>query len=371
MTITREQVLEVLDKVQETELQRSLVQLGMIKEVTETSAGRLSIAIELPAPAGPHRDVLAEQVNRALAGLGAREVDITWSSNIRGRDVEPDDPAPEVSNIVIVMSGKGGVGKSTIAVNLALALRRAGARVGLLDADIYGPSIPTMMGTAERPGSADGKSLEPVERLGVKMMSIGFLIEDPREAIVWRGPMLHSALLQFLKDVRWGKLDYLVLDLPPGTGDVPLTLSQKVKLTGAVMVTTPQEVALQDVYKAVSMCQKVQIPILGVVENESYFVCDGCQARHEIFGAGGGMRVAELAAAPLIGQIPIDKACRAAGDGGTPVVAASPDSPSGKALIALADKLAWRIARHHADRGATVISIDRSGGQQKHLPVIR
>jgi ATP-binding protein involved in chromosome partitioning len=315
--------------------------------------------------------VIRQDVEKALAPLGAREYEITWGSNIRGRDVEAEDPVPDVSNIVVVMSGKGGVGKSTISVNLALALTRAGARVELLDADIYDPSIPTMMGTHEHPGSVDGKSLEPVERFGVKMMSIGFLLDDPREAVVWRGPMLHSALLQFLKDVSWGKLDYLLLDLPPGTGDVPLTLSQRVKLTGAVIVTTPQEVALQDVYKAVSMCQKVNIPILGVVENESWFVCDQCQARHEIFGVGGGMKVAELAGAPLIGQIPMDKACRAAGDSGTPVVVGAPESASGKALIQLSEKLAARIALHHAQRGATVISIDRSGGQQKHLPVVR
>jgi ATP-binding protein involved in chromosome partitioning len=371
MAITREQVLEALEKVQDPELHQSIVHLGMIKETTDLGDGKLALTIELTTPACPLKDVIGGDVRNALAPIGVRDVDITWGSRVRGRDVEAEDPVPEVSNIVVVMSGKGGVGKSTIAVNLALALSKAGARVGLLDADIYGPSIPTMMGTNEHPGSVDGKRLEPVERFGVKMMSIGFLLEDPREAIVWRGPMLHSALLQFFKDVNWGKLDYLLLDLPPGTGDVPLTLSQRVKLTGAVMVTTPQEVALQDVYKAVSMCQKVNIPILGVVETESYFVCDHCQAKHEIFGSGGGQKVADLAGAPLIGQIPIDKACRVAGDSGTPVVVGAPDSPSGKALIALSEKLASRIALHHAQRGATVISIDRTGGQQKHLPVIR
>jgi ATP-binding protein involved in chromosome partitioning len=228
-----------------------------------------------------------------------------------------------------------------------------------------------MMGTHEQPGTVDGTKLEPVERFGVKMMSIGFLLEDSREAVVWRGPMLHTALLQFFKDVNWGKLDYLLLDLPPGTGDVPLTLSQKIKLTGAIIVTTPQEVALQDVYKAVSMCQKVNIPILGVVENESYFVCDKCNARHEIFGVGGGSKVAQMAGAPLLGQIPVDQACREAGAGGTPAGMGVPQSASAKAMTAVAEKLAAQIAMHHAERGATVISIDRSGGQQRHLPVIR
>jgi len=371
MTITREQVLEVLDKVQDPELHQSIVKLGMVKEVAEVSPGKLALTIELTTPACPLKDVISAEIEKALHPIGITSVEIAWGAKVRGRDVQAEDPVPEVSNIIIVMSGKGGVGKSTVAVNLAMALQSSGAKVGLMDADIYGPSIPTMMGTNDRPASLDGKSLESVDRFGVKMMSIGFLIDDPREAIVWRGPMLHSALMQFFNDVNWGKLDYLLLDLPPGTGDIPLTLSQRVKLTGAVMVTTPQEVALQDVYKAVSMCEKVNIPILGVVENESYFVCDACQARHEIFGKGGGQKVADLAKAPLIGQVPVDKACREAGDAGVPVVKRSPDSPSAKALLGVAQQLAARIAVHHVERGATVISIDRSGGQQKHLPVIR
>lgn len=371
MTTTREQVLEALQAVNDPELNRSIVDLGMVKDVSEPAGGAVAVTIELTTPACPLKDRIGHDIESALKPLGIDKVDITWGAQVRGRDVDNEDPVPEVANIILVMSGKGGVGKSTVATNLALALQRTGARVGLLDADIYGPSIPTMMGTNEQPGSVDGKSLEPVERHGLKMMSIGFLIEDPREAIVWRGPMLHSALLQFFKDVHWGKLDYLLLDLPPGTGDVPLTLSQKVRVTGAVIVTTPQEVALQDVYKSVTMCAKVGIPILGVVENQSWFVCDKCDARHEIFGKGGGMKVAELAEAPLLGQIPMDKACREAGDSGTPIVIGNPDSPSGKALIAVAEQLAARIAVHHAERGAQVIAIDRSGGQQKHLPVLR
>jgi ATP-binding protein involved in chromosome partitioning len=369
MAITREQVLEALQSVQDPELGQSIVNLGMVKEVTLSDQGRVVLAIELTTPACPLKNVIGADIEKALQPLGVQGVDITWGARVRGRDRDAEDPVPDVANVIVVMSGKGGVGKSTVAVNLALALKRFGARVGLLDADIYGPSIPTMMGTSARPGSVDGQSLEPVERFGLKMMSIGFLLDDPREAVVWRGPMLHGALLQFLRDVRWGKLDYLLLDLPPGTGDVPLTLSQKVRLTGSVIVTTPQEVAIQDVFKAVSMCQKVSIPILGIVENQSYFVCDGCNARHEVFGSGGGRKVAELANAPLLAQIPMDKACRASGDSGTPVVLASPDSASGKALTELAEKLAARISVLHADRGARVIAIDRSGGQNRHLPI--
>jgi len=227
----------------------------------------------------------------------------------QAREIGPDDPVPGVKHVILVMSGKGGVGKSTVASNLALALSRMGHAVGLLDADIYGPSIPTMFGITGQPQS-DGKQIQPLERFGIKLMSIGFLLEDPKSAIVWRGPMLHGALLQFLKDVNWGKLDFLLLDLPPGTGDVALTLSQKVRSTGAVIVTTPQEVALQDVYKSVSMAQKVGIPLLGVVENESYFVCDGCDKRHELFGSGGGQSIADFAQAPLLGQIPLHPSVR-------------------------------------------------------------
>ncbi len=371
MATTREQLLEALRGVNDPELHRSLVDLGMVKDLSEPDGDSVSLTVELTTPACPLKDTIARDIERAFAPLGISKVQILWTAQVRGRDVDTEDPIPDVANVILVMSGKGGVGKSTVATNLALALRAKGARVGLLDADIYGPSIPTMMGTAEQPGSADGKTLEPVERHGLKMMSIGFLLDDPKEAIVWRGPMLHSALIQFLKDVRWGKLDYLLLDLPPGTGDIPLTLSQKVHVTGAVIVTTPQEVALQDVYKSVSMCAKVGIPVLGVVENQSWFVCDSCDTRHEIFGKGGGTKVATLASAPLLGQIPIDKACREAGDSGVPIVVGAPDSPSGRALAAVADQLAARIAVHHAERGARVIALERPGSSQKHLPVLR
>src|SRR5688500_7539778 len=244
--------------------------------------------------------------------------------NVPERTVAPDDLVPEVKNVVLVMSGKGGVGKSTVATNLALALSRMGTRVGLLDADIYGPSIPTMFGIAGQPLS-DGQKIQPLERFGLKLMSIGFLLEDPKAAVIWRGPMLHGALQQFLKDVNWGELDFLVLDLPPGTGDVALSLSQRVGVSGAVMVTTPQPVATDDVFKSVSMCRKVNVPILGVVENMSWFV-DSAGVKHELFGKGGGQAVADFAKAPLLAQIPIDATVREWGDKGTPVVQAAPDT---------------------------------------------
>jgi ATP-binding protein involved in chromosome partitioning len=282
-----------------------------------------------------------------------------------------DDPLPSVNNIVLVMSGKGGVGKSSVATNLAMALSRAGWRVGLLDADIYGPSIPTMLGVTGRPVSLDGKTIEPLARFGIKLMSIGFLLEDPKAAVIWRGPMLHGALQQFMKDVTWGELDFLVMDLPPGTGDVALTLSQRVKVTGAVMVTTPQAVATDDVYKSVSMCKKVNIPILGVVENMSWFV-DSAGVRHELFGKGGGQAVADFAEAPLLGQVPLDVGVREWGDKGTPVVQAAPQSEASKAFAAIAEQVIERCEEAHGEEDAGPV-IDRSGGPggKKRLPVTR
>jgi ATP-binding protein involved in chromosome partitioning len=227
-----------------------------------------------------------------------------------------------------------------------------------------------MFGVMGRPTSADGQRFLPLERFGVKLMSIGFLLEDAKSAVVWRGPMLQGALMQFLKDVDWGPLDYLVLDLPPGTGDIALTVSQKLRSTGAVVVTTPQEVALQDVYKSVSMAQKVGIPLLGVVENESFFLCDGCGKRHELFGSGGGQKIAAFAEAPLLGQIPIDPAIREWGDAGTPVVQAAPESSVAQAFTAVAEKLAGRIAAANLARDGG-LRIDRTGGSMRHLPIMR
>jgi ATP-binding protein involved in chromosome partitioning len=291
----------------------------------------------------------------------------------KSRPVSGEDPVPGVKHVVLVMSGKGGVGKSTTATNLALALARAGHRTGLLDADIYGPSIPTMLGVNGRPVSADGKTIEPLERFGLKLMSIGFLLEDPKSAVIWRGPMLHGALQQFLKDVSWGELDFLVLDLPPGTGDVALSLSQRVGVTGAIVVTTPQPVATDDVFKSVSMCKKVNIPVLGIVENMSFFI-DSAGVRHELFGKGGGQAVAEFAEAPLLAQIPIDQTVREWGDKGTPVVQGAPDSPIAQSFMKLAEALI-EVVTARADElgGGGAPVIDRSGGTggRRRLPVTK
>ena len=286
----------------------------------------------------------------ALEGLALSRIDVHFDLKVPARPMGQDDPIPGVKNVLLVMSGKGGVGKSTVAANLALALKRAGTRVGLLDADIYGPSVPTMFGVSGHPHSEDGKSIEPMQRFGLKLMSIGFMLESDKDAVIWRGPMVQGALMQFLSDVAWGELDYLLLDLPPGTGDVALSLAQRVKTTGAVIVTTPQEIALQDVYKSVSMCKKVNIPILGVVENMSCFV-DSAGVRHELFGAGGGAKIAEFAEAPLLGQLPLEPKVRECGDAGTPIVQAWPDSASAREFTAIAEKLSERIAVDSFVRG--------------------
>jgi ATP-binding protein involved in chromosome partitioning len=257
-----------------------------------------------------------------------------------------------------------------VATNVAMALARAGYRIGLLDADIYGPSIPTMLGISGRPVSLDGKTIEPLSRFGIKVMSIGFLLEDPKGAVIWRGPMLHGALQQFMKDVAWGELDFLVMDLPPGTGDVALTLSQRVKVTGAVVVTTPQAVATDDVFKSVSMCKKVNVPILGVVENMSWFN-DTAGVRHELFGKGGGAAVAEFAEAPLLGQVPLEPVVREWGDKGTPVVQAAPASEAAKAFVSIAERIIDLCEASHDEDGGPLI--DRSGGPggKKRLPITR
>jgi len=369
MAITTQSAHDALRAVVEPETGKSLTELNLLQDL-EVNAAAVSLTVASFCHAYPHREAVEAALKAALEGAGAKTVEVTWNVRINTRDIQSDDPCPGAKNIILVMSGKGGVGKSSVATNLTVALSSAGAKVGLLDADLYGPSIPTMFGVSGRPASADGKRMLPLERFGIKLMSLGFLLEDAKQAVIWRGPMLQSALLQFLGDVDWGELDYLILDLPPGTGDIALTISQKLKTTGAIVVTTPQEVALQDVYKSVAMAQRVGIPLLGVVENESYFICDGCEKRHEIFGRGGGQAVADFAEAPLLGQLPLDPTVRQWGDAGTPVTRAAPDSPIAKAFVELSAALACRVGAHNAKRGGG-LKIDRSGGKQKFLPVTR
>lgn len=350
---TRDEVLAALDRANDPAFGKPMVALGLVSELS-LEPGKASFHYRSSAPSRELEASIRAACGRALEPLGIADVKVTFDLQVPTRQLSGEDPVPQVRNVVLVMSGKGGVGKSTCAVNLAMALKRAGARVGLLDADIYGPSIPTMFAVNEHPRATPEKKIEPIKRLGLELMSIGFLLEDPKAAIVWRGPMLHSALNQFLADVAWGPLDYLLVDLPPGTGDVALTLAQRLRVTGAVVVTTPQEVALQDVYKAVSMCSKLNIDVLGVIENMSFFV-DTAGVRHDLFGKGGGAKIAEFSKAPLLGQIPIDPTVREAGDAGVPVVEAHPESSIAQAFQRVAEDLSVRIAVQH---------FERSGGQK-------
>lgn len=350
MTIdSPEKLREALGEVQDPIFERTLSDLGSLLEA-ELNGQDARVKVRISSPADTLKEKLnAALIERAKAG-GLKSLEIEWDVQVPTREATSEDPIPSVKNVILVMSGKGGVGKSTVAANLTLALKRRGTRVGLLDADIYGPSVPTMLGISGHPMSKDGKRIIPLERFGVKLMSVGFLLEDPTQAIVWRGPMLHGALQQFISDVEWGELDYLIIDMPPGTGDVALSLAQKAKITGVVVVTTPQEVALQDVYKGVSMTKKLNLETLGVVENMSYFV-DPAGNRHELFGAGGGDKVAEFAGSEVLGRIPIEPEVRDWGDKGTPIVQAAPGSASAEIFMEIADKLTEKVAASHFARG--------------------
>jgi ATP-binding protein involved in chromosome partitioning len=360
-------VNDALRRVEDPIFEKPLGELGTLLDV-RLEEGRAQVRVRVSSPSEEVRQTLESRVRAALEPLGVGFVELDVEVSVPTREATSEDPLPDVRNVILVMSGKGGVGKSTVATNLALALRRQGTRVGLLDADIYGPSLPTMLGIEGHPTSKDGKRIQPLQRFGIKLMSIGFLLEDPKQAVVWRGPMLHGALQQFVSDVDWGGLDYLIVDSPPGTGDVALTLAQKLRLTGAIIVTTPQEVALQDVYKSVSMCKKLNVPVLGVVENMSHFI-DSAGVKHELFGSGGGAKIAEFAEAPLFGQVPIDTQVREWGDQGTPVVQAAPASPAGEAFTSVADALSEKVAKEHFERSGGDSAPEGEG--PKRLRILR
>ncbi|HEY3297575.1 MAG TPA: iron-sulfur cluster carrier protein ApbC [Armatimonadota bacterium] len=336
-------IREALGKVQDPELGRDLVSLGMIKDIA-IDGSTVKFTLELTTPACPMKSQMKKAAEEAVMSVpGVTDVEITLGARVPKSSGLPEKmQVPGVKNIIAVASGKGGVGKSTVAVNLAAALAQTGASVGLLDADIYGPSIPIMMGVTEQP-KTDGQKLLPIERSGVRLMSIGFLI--PAESpVIWRGPMVMKAVQQLLYEVNWGELDYLIVDLPPGTGDAQLTLAQQVPVTGAVIVTTPQDVALADATKGVNMFREVRVPILGIIENMSYFVCPHCQERTELFSHGGGRKAAEKLNAPFLGEIPLDVEVREAGDRGVPLVLANPDSPQAEAFRTLAGKVAAAVS---------------------------
>ncbi|HYG69099.1 MAG TPA: Mrp/NBP35 family ATP-binding protein [Anaeromyxobacteraceae bacterium] len=343
MPLDQQTALDALKKVMDPELRRDLVSLGMVKDLKVQGDG-VSLKVELTTPACPLKDTIGRDVETALRAAGAKKVEIAWGAQVRSAPgVSQAQLTPGVKNIILVGAGKGGVGKSTVALNLAISLAQTGAKVGILDADIYGPSIPILTGLTQRPTSKDGQKLEVLHAHGVSVMSIGFLI-DPEQALIWRGPMVTGALVQLLRDVNWGELDYLVLDLPPGTGDVPLTLAQNVKAAGVVLVSTPQDVALADVIRAKLMFDKVSIPVLGIVENMSAFVCPHCRTETPIFDKGGARTAAEKMGIRFLGEIPIDLAIREGGDQGRPVTAHHPDSPQAQAFLNVAKNVAGAVS---------------------------
>ncbi|MHB1843209.1 MAG: Mrp/NBP35 family ATP-binding protein [Deltaproteobacteria bacterium] len=360
MPLSDRDVLAALSAVQDPELHRDLVSAGMISEV-RVEGSDVSLKVELTTPACPLKAEIEADVGRALQAIpGIGKIAVAWSARVR-RAAAGNQPAqdlvPQVKNVVLVGAGKGGVGKSTLSLNLAVALARCGASVGLLDADFYGPSIPIMTGLRTRPRSPDGKRLDPLEAFGLKVMSIGFLV-DPDQALVWRGPMLHGALIQLLRDVSWGELDYLVLDLPPGTGDIPLTLAQQVRAAGVVLVSTPQDVAISDVLKAKMMFDKVSIPVLGLVENMSTFVCPHCHQETAIFDHGGAEKACTHMAIPFLGRVPLDLAIREGGDRGEPVTSSHPESPQAQSFMDVARRVAGQISIRSA---TTKLPIFRTG----------
>ena len=349
-------VLDVLRTVQEPELGRDIVTLNMVKDIVIADGGAVAFTIELTTPACPLKDEIERNARSALLAAGAREVAVTWTSNVRRTTpVQPQQLLPGVKNIVAVASGKGGVGKSTVAANLAVALAQDGASVGLIDADITGPNIPLMLGVEGQPVASPDNKIVPLERYGVKVISIQFFVPEG-QPIVWRGPLVGGAIQQFLRDVEWGDLDYLVVDLPPGTSDAQLTLAQAVPISGAVLVTTPQDVSLLDVTKALAMFRRLSVPVMGIVENMTAFVCPHCGEATEIFGRGGGERFAEQNDLEYFGGIPLDVRVRQGGDAGVPAVAQRDGGPAADAMRALARTVAARMSVRAA-RSAPVLTI--------------
>ncbi len=348
--LTPAAILDVLRPVQDPELRRSLVELNMIRQV-QVEPDRVAFTLVLTTPACPLRELIVEDCKKAIQGLGFQgEIDVRVTAETPSAPVLPDRQSiPGVRNIIAVSSGKGGVGKTTVAVNMAVALARLGSRVGLLDADIYGPNVPLMLGEEDEVMAvykdAQGQDrVQPLEKFGVKNVSMAFLIGRD-QPVVWRGPMLNGIIRQFLYQVDWGELDYLIVDLPPGTGDAQLTLCQAVPLAGAVIVTTPQSVALLDSRKGLNMFRQLRVPVLGIIENMSYFIPpDDPTKRYDIFGSQGGAMVSQELQVPLLGQIPLEIGVREGGDQGIPIVMAAPESASAQALLQAAKVVAGKVS---------------------------
>lgn len=334
--ITKEEILTVLKGIQDPELKRDIVSLGMLKDM-QVQDGQVFLTLSFPGGVTPVAEAIQKQIKSQLASIsGIQKVEIQVAAAPAAKPAYMKHAIPGINDVVAVASGKGGVGKTTVAVNLALALQKRGARVGLMDGDIYGPNVPLMLGVSgdTRPQVTDDDKIIPIQAMGLKMISMGVLVPAD-QPMVWRGPMLHSAVTQFLQKVDWGELDILLVDLPPGTGDVQLSLVQNVPLSGAVIVTTPQEVALMDVRKGILMFRKTEVPILGVIENMT----------GEIFGRGGGKKAAEQFQAPFIGEIPLDARIREGGDQGQPIFISAPESPAAQAFLKAAETLERSLNR--------------------------
>ena len=357
MAIAKAQIEKVLAGVIDLNVETDLVAAGSVKELS-VEGGKVGITLVLGYPAAGYFDTLKQAVKDAVSALdGVDEVNVSVSSVIKSHAVQQNlKPQQGIKNIIAVASGKGGVGKSTTAVNMALALKAEGATVGILDADIYGPSIPRMLGCSGQPESADGKSLEPMIGHGIQSMSIGYLVEEDTP-MIWRGPMVTQALEQLLNDTKWKDVDYLIIDLPPGTGDTQLTLAQKIPVSGAVIVTTPQDIALLDARKGLKMFEKVEVPVLGIIENMSIHICTQCGHSEHIFGEGGGSRMAEEHQVDFLGSLPLDIRIREQADSGNPTVAAMEDSQISAIYRQIARKTAAKLATKAKDHSAAFPSI--------------
>ncbi len=342
--ITEKDVLKALSKVMDPELGKDLVTLNMIRDVS-VAGGRVSFKLMLTTMACPlKKELEANSINAVKAIPGVTDVKLETGAEVpKSKGLPNKAPIPGVKNTIAIASGKGGVGKSTVAVNLALALAKTGAKVGILDTDVFGPSLPMMMGLHEPLNATPQERLVPLEKWGMKLVSVGFML-DEETPLIWRGPLVMQLVRQLLTGVEWGELDYLVIDLPPGTGDVQLTLVQTIPLTGAVIVTTPQDVALIDARRAIKMFQEVSVPVMGIVENMSFFACPHCGEKSEIFSHGGGEKTSERYQVPLLGKIPIDIAIREGGDAGTPIVVAAPESANAKSFGEMACAVAARVS---------------------------
>ncbi|WP_169569864.1 iron-sulfur cluster carrier protein ApbC [Sneathiella limimaris] len=364
-TVTEQAILNHLGRIIEKKSGKDIVSLGMVTGLV-IKEGNVAFALEIDPKDAGEMEILRKEAEQAVYGMdGVTSVSVVLTAEKAAAQAQPQQPqapqqpqqkpeVPGVAAIIAVASGKGGVGKSTCSVNLALGLQAQGLNVGILDADIYGPSLPRMLGLTGKPKTTDGKKLEPMEKWGLKVMSMGFLVEEDTP-MIWRGPMVMSALQQMIFDVNWGELDVLVVDMPPGTGDAQLTMAQRVPLTGAVIVSTPQDIALLDARKGLNMFRKVEVPVLGVIENMSYFLCPSCGDRSDIFGHGGAKQTAEQLGVDFLGEVPLHMQIRETSDAGTPITAIEPDSDHAKIYKALAAKVQDKIEAELANSGPAFV----------------